>query len=893
MRVRLPDRRDPGWWRRRWPAIAMVWSVVVALGVVPIGLGAVPQAVAASSAVTVKGPKLWNPSTGTYGKQGSITLSQSKDLTNQVVQLSWSGFTPTTDGNGQPRTIVKPGDAYSFFAVRIYECRGTDPKVTDCYGSTMYGLDPAAGFQQRKTDVPAPDFPSNMVISPTSMDGSGAATIELYTGLQSPTLACDATHPCSLVVEANYGGDSLGQTNPQQTVDCTNHTLDLTTGYKLASDEVFGKDAANGMSSGEQCAWENRAVVPLAFAPSPAACEAQTSAFRAAGLEAANRAVQLWRSGLCLGDNPLSFQYLPAGGEPQARADFLGGATDVALTVRPDTSTPQRPYVYAPLSASGVSVAFVVDDPSTGRQIRDMKLNARLLAKLLTQSYSPAGGVIASVKGNPTCIFRDQEFLKLNPLPPESGLKWPTSCAVSQSSPIVVGGTTDLVYQLTSWIASDPDAARFLDGEPDPWGMRVDTYYLRPAFSGYPTDSFARQDSSGLVGATTQPRSNWREYEWNPVTTGLGDVARKLLQNKPTCIDPTIQPDGGHNQCAPMDPGSRTLFSIMDAGQAKAYALPEAQLLNPAGGFAAPSTSSFQSAVADMTVDASTGVQQLPYGVADTAYAHDQFAYPLTSVQYAMVPTKGVPDAKAAAITKFLKTVTTSGQVYGTEPGRLAQGFLALTNAQRAQAADAASHVETQDGKLPGNQAAPPNPPPVTPDPGTTGGTGGTPAGGSGATDGAAPGTAPAPVSDGGTAAGGTGDTSADGNTFGTTGGTSGTGGTGSIGSTGSTGTTGGTAGTGGSAAVPAAATAGGAKAAAAPSASGKPITVAPVAAGTPAADRSGMARLLLPIALIGGLVLLVGGPATLLLGGTPAGQKALTGLREGWSRVRRRRWGR
>ncbi|MER7671780.1 hypothetical protein ABTY61_25430 [Kitasatospora sp. NPDC096128] len=857
MRVRLPDRRDPGWWRRRLPAAALVWSVVVALGVVPIGLGAGPQAVAESSTVTVQGPALFDPKNpGTPGKPGSITVSQTKDLTNQVVQVSWSGFTPTVDGVGNPRPTAHRSDATTFYAVRIYECQGANPNITDCYDSSLYGGDASAGFQQQAPKVTAPDFPSNMVIAPTGPDGSGAADIQLYTSDQSPHLGCDATHPCSLVVEANYGGDSLGATNPAHTVDCANHTVDKQRSRTTAADAVFNRVAMNGMSSGEQCAWANAKVIPLSFAPTPAACDSQAPAFVSEGLEMANRAIQKWRAGLCIGDSPLSFQYLSASGEPQARSRFLSGTTDVALTARPDTDPPARPYVYAPLATSGVSVVFLVDDPATGRQIRDMKLNARLLAKLLTQSYSPKGAV-ASVKGNPTCVFADPEFLALNPLPDSSGLKWPKFCNVNEFAPTVVGGTTDLVHQLTSWIAADPDAARFLDGEPDPWGMHIDTYYLRPAFSGYPVDTFIRQDSSGIdKPKPTNEEQHWREFEWNPVTSGLGDLVRRTLQNKPSCIQATLNGAGGHDACVPMEPGTRTLFSIMDTGQAKAYSLPEAQLLNPAGAYVSPSTTGFQAAVADMTVDASTGVQSLPYGTADTAYSRDQRTYPLTTVQYAMVPTQGVPADKAAAITRFLRTTTTSGQVYGNEPGHLAPGFLALTSAQRAQAADAATHVETQDAKLPGNQAAPPNPPAVTPaDGGTAGGTSPTgPAGGA------------APVS---AAAGDS-----------TTGGGSGEASTGGLGA--------GAAAAGGTGAA-AAAAAGGKAPSASPSAPGKSLSAAPVAAGTPAADRSGAARLLLPVALIGGLVLLVGGPAALILGGTPAGERTLAGLRSGWSRLRRR----
>ncbi|MEU3574334.1 hypothetical protein AB0E96_38910, partial [Kitasatospora sp. NPDC036755] len=80
---------------------------------------------------------------------------------------------------------------------------------------------------------------------------------------------------------------------------------------------------------------------------------------------------------------------------------------------------------------------------------------------------------------------------------------------------------------------------------------------------------------------------------------------------------------------------------------------------------------------------------------------------------------------------------------------------------------------------------------------------------------------------------------------------------------------------------------AGGAKPGASAAPSGNAIAAAPV--GTPVPDRSGAARLLLPVALIAGLVLLVGGPAALFLGGTPAGAKVLAGARTQWSRLRRK----
>ncbi|MFJ9693814.1 hypothetical protein [Kitasatospora sp. NPDC101183] len=832
---------------------------MAALAVIPIGLGAVPQAHADSS-VTVIGPKVWIPATGKYGKEGSVTVSQTTNLTNQVVQVSWSGFTPTVLGNGTPVTSTTQYKPYVYYAVRIYQCRGTDPDVTDCYGSTLYGGDRAKSFEQphRPTHMETPDWPSNMVMATTGPDGTGSASIELWSSKESSSLGCDPTHPCSIVVEPNYGGDPLdlwGELNGK--ANCEDHRLDHDGEGDVAADSIMTPGNENWKThnrNSEQCAWKHKTAVPLSFAPTPDSCTAANQAFGAAGLEMANRAMQQWRTGLCLSSSPMTVGYSATGGEPQARSAFLGGSTttEVALTARPDTSPPPRPYVYAPLATTGISVAFVIDDAKTGRQIRDMRLNARMIAKLLTQSYGVPGGIVPSVAGNPTCLFADPEFKQLNPETAANGIHWPSSCGgIMQLYPGVPGGTTDFTYLLTSWVASDPDAARFLDGEPDPWGMHVDSFYLKPKFTGYPTEAFQPQDFSGVNsdGDGSIDLRHWKQYEWSPSLDGLGRVARNLMQNQPTCQNPT-KVNGTHAPCAAMAPGQRMVIAIMDTAQAKAFSVPEATLLNPAGAWVAPGTAGFQAAVADMPADAATGTQQLPFGASDTAFSRDQRAYPLTAVQYAMVPTGGVPAEKAASIAQFLKTVTTDGQTYGIAPGQLAQGYFALTPAQRQQAQDAVQHVTAQDGKLPGNQTAPG---------GSGSGTDGGASGSGGGNGSGSGGTSPA--SDSGSA-GGSGGGSSDGSGLGAAGGTAAAGGTG-------------------------AAAAG--KPGANGKASGGALTAAPVAAGSPAADRAGAARLLLPIALIAGLVLLVGGPAALFLGGTPTGAKALAGAKAQWSRLRRR----
>ncbi|MFJ9516724.1 hypothetical protein ACIRPK_00400 [Kitasatospora sp. NPDC101801] len=829
MRLRRPGNPARRRLAKIFAAATVAWAAALTMVVLPGALGPAPEAHAAGG-VTVPGPPVWNPADWTTGERGSVTLDTTGNLGNERVRVRWAGFTPSAFTWGDPVDVAVVGSTQILYSVRVYQCRGTDPKPTDCYGSTVYNGNPAKGFEQAMAQgATTPEFPSNMVIAATRPDGTGEAEIELWTSQQSQTLGCDAAHACSLVVEPQYGGDAIGAyQSPAGTVNCDDHSGDNDGFFNTASDGSFWKNVGTPYNTGETCAWNQRAVVPLHFAATPSDCKAGGDAFAMAGLEMANRAVQQWRAGFCGGDQPLNLGYVFGGGEPQARAAFLERrGADVALTARPDRSPAARPYVYAPLATTAISVVYVIDDATSRRQIRQLKLNARLLAKLLTQSYDlQYGASIPSVDGNPKCVFLDPEFLKLNPVDAVNGPVWP-DCGSggnkAETTPIVIGGTSDLVYQLTAWIAADPDAAQFLGGAKDPWGMRLNSYYLRSSFAGYPVDSFVPQDFSGP--------GNWKQYEWNPLSGGLGAVSRNVLENRATCSDPNIDNTGAHPKCAPEPIGQRALFAVMDAGQAKAYSLPEAALANPAGEFVTPSTGALQAAVAVMPTDPVTGTQQLPYGDGGSAFAGAKAAYPLTAVQYAMLPTSGLDGGKAAAVAKFVRQATDlgGGQIYGTAPGLLAPGFLALTEAQSAQAQAAAGHVGAQDSALPGNQVTASDP-------------GGTSGGGSGGT---------------------------------ITGGQSGsTGGSGSGGTSGgdSTGGTGGTSG--------AAAAAGGPAPVANPAPSNSPIAVAPVAAGRPGQDRAGAARLMLPVLLVIGGVLLVGGPTTLLLSGTAAG-----GRIAGWFR--------
>jgi len=830
---------------RRWlerGLVALVGAVLLlaSLGTLPQSAHTVAQA-RADTGVTVDGPPVWQPATQDYGPDGTVTVSQSTDLTDQVVHVSWTGFTPSAmaASGAQVPDFTKPLDPNLLYPVRIYECRGLHPFITDCYGSSLYNASAAKGFTQ-PTPPPgttAPEFPSNMAVALTHADGTGSADIEVWTSEQSQTLGCDPKHPCSLVVEPNYGGDPLDFGPPFLGTPggCGDHSLDngASFGVNEASDSVVSYQDFNGNETGEECSWTHHVTIPLSFAPTPSDCKAAHSDFTVQGLEMADRAMQQWLTGACLGNSPLTVQYTPGGGEPQARAAFLqrAGNLDVALTAYPDTGPPSRPYVYAPLATTAISVVFVVDDP-TGRQVLQMRLDARLLAKMLTQSYTlaiptlvqanPAG--FASVAGNPMCIFDDPEFKELNPDP--TGTIWPSCISLGVQNgvaPIVIGGTTDMIQQLTSWIAADPDAESFLQGAPDPWGMHVDSYYLRPGFAGYPVNTLIPQDGTGTVSTSDGGRTvvhHYKQEEWNPILGGLDQVARSALEAQPTCYDIVFDATGApiNTKCGPEPVGSRAVFAVMDSGQAKAFSLPEAQLENAAGAFVGPTLPGMQAAVADMPLDPKTGTQQLPYGQGGTAYSKDAAAYPLTTVQYAMLPTQGVTAVKANKIAQFVRQVTDvgGGQVYGSQPGQLAPGFTDLTSSQQSEARAAAQHAAAQDSTLPNGSTAP----------AAVGGSGG---------------------------GGSTGSTGANG---GSSGGSSG--GTGAGGS----------------------ATPGAGPGTVRPAGSGSPLDTQPVAAaGVPNPDQAGLQRLLLPALLIAGAVLLIGGPAALLLGGTAAGARLRRGL--------------
>jgi hypothetical protein len=651
-------------------------------------------------------------------------VSQTQSLTNQMVHLTFTNFTPS----------VIPGNKHVFaagqtnYAVGIYECNGNEPTEN----GTGQGAEDGSCYTPAPDTVGQPDGPGNSVKTFVTADtgddgGTGSAEFQIETSEQNNFLDCNATSSCSLVVVPNWGGVQTGPV-PDPKANCASHTADVSPFLPSAGNAVDNKIL-------QACSWADRIVVPLSFAPTPAEnCPATGAQFNAEGAPSLERAMTQWLPAWCKptnGQQPLFVGYDPTVNEESARTNFLSGGqafsagTDVALVGEPasadQTSASSRKFTYAPVSVSGISIVYYVDDQTTGQPITNLVLDARLVAKLLTQSYTfgfndcQQGQTVQSATcdpgdaGNPVDIFHDPEFQQLNPeytLADFSSARTPQSASPGPGQsvdlgflPTVLAGNSDLTFELTRWIESDPEARAFLAGQPDEWGMHVNSFYKGIA---YPLFEFEALDP----GWDNLPNAGeTMQLTWNPVS-GLDNIVQILASNtssaelnQPSCSLVPLPPQGG---CAggiwnyprkPAEPlGTRALFAIVDQGSAAADQFPSVKLVNPAGDAVGPTTASMSAAVTDMRTNPDKITQFADFD------SNDPKQYPLTTVNYAMVPTCDVSQATTTAISHFLTNVATSAQLIGTDLGQLPPfgGYLPLTGAQKAQTTQAANDVSTQ-----------------------------------------------------------------------------------------------------------------------------------------------------------------------------------------------------
>jgi len=482
-------------------------------------------------------------------KKIALTVSQTKGIVDQAIQVSVTGFAGTVTA---PDNSVKNAMNY----LQAMQCWG-DPASTNFRQTCQWGgryvennglgssayLDNTLRVASRDLDAAHPttsDNPfltvqgrsvsgkpqlvngtpnygildyfnaatSNEVTSArVGADGSGSFDFETQTSDQAPQLGCgSADHlRCYLVIVPRgtvFGGNGE---ECSSILDPANNFEPYTKGRPLSL------QGGSPMNPGCDY-WDNRVVVPLDFQPTGNTCAVGSTEQRVVGSQLMVGAMSSWQPDLCTRQKTTySFSTNP---DSIARHQLLEGTASVAyaslplsageLTTNDDRQVlAETKLSYAPVAVSGVAIAFL-GEFDAGRQTK-LNLSPRLVAKLLTQSYpfqiptnsgdepSKAIAHLDAVNRGYRYLNADPEFRQLNPD------NW---AAFSQNPGIVVPGPSgaDAIRQLWRWVIADSDAAAFLAGEPDPSGMRVNPYYL-PAGNTKAVVPTFMQDGSYAVNA--------------------------------------------------------------------------------------------------------------------------------------------------------------------------------------------------------------------------------------------------------------------------------------------------------------------------------------------------------------------------------------------------------
>jgi len=702
-----------------------------------------------------------------------VTVSQTRDLTHQGVVVSWSGGRPTSAGRFATNFLQVMqcwGDEASGPTPEQCQWGAPNPALSSLLGDRVGLRTLKAGEDERQAydaahQVPPPITNPNLkayampftpvggtpvtdvadYFTPTSTneitgartgdDGTGAATFEVQTALEAPHLGCGeargsgAARACWLVVVPRG---------------------------ELLADGTFAQDTPSGAIAGSPLSasnWANRMVFPLQFSAIGSSCPMGSAEQRLVGNELFSAAMTSWQPALCRTGTTFGFSQV---GDDEARAQLVStvpGASGFAVVNEPVPSEPtagaEDPVEdtglrYAPLAQGAIVIAFQIDralradSPDIGRAgtpVEDLVLNARLVAKLLTQSYRadvPGGGTTAPLTTNPRSIVNDPELVALNP---------ELAQLVATAAPeglLVSIGSSDAYAQLWRWIVADPFARAFLQGEPDEYGMRINPVYAALDLADDTSlDSFPKSDLSTYRQDETVPAPGYGTLDLRPYTQDMADAAVRVQRAnagakvvwEPNKVPPSFVSSGAQL------PGQRFELAVTDLTSAHRYGLRTARLVNAAGQAVGADDTSMRAAVDAMVPTPVEGVVRTDPGTRVLG------AYPLTLVEYAGVAVCRADDEQRGDYASLLRYAVTTGQQRGDAKGLLPRGYLPLSERDVQRTLDLAETLE-DDAQLAQLCPAEPSPAPTptpTPTPTATPTTAPAP-------DPAAPAAPPAPV---------------------------------------------------------------------------------------------------------------------------------------------------
>lgn len=692
---------------RAWAGVAGLICLSLAIGTGMPGRSATAVAPRGgdSSQVTVSG-------TGAFSTL-KVTVGQTKHLVNQAVNVSWTGARPT------------PGSNVSTFPahfLHLMQCWGDDPAGPtreQCeFGVTPF-LSTAQFINQRRlatkttplidgiTD-PAETTPDAAAGSPTELpfqsvtgktvsglqnlteffdqnvtneaigrtqaDGTGQVPFETQTARESHGLGCGAPL-------ADAAGAIVGRKCWLVIVPRDDHEVDGSLRPGGSSNSAGNWLVTSALQATN---WAARIVVPLEFEPLGGVCALGSSERPTLGSAVIEDAVLRWQPPLCSSGGSV-FSYSDTA-ELTARRKLLTKSPGLTFFQRPvpaDQVPVGREPSYAPVALSGIGIAFNIDiiprsavgNPTpvppavlakAGTPVDDLFLTPRLVAKLLTQSYLSGAQNAPHVAGNPPNLTADPEFQRLNPDFAD------LSYTGSLGDIMVPTGLSDIAGQVWEWIGADQQAAAWLAGAPDEYGMKVNPYY---AGTSTGRDDFPKDDPYCLHPQGSADHCTLDAFPYaNDMHAGVRDAARgaALSRNVSVGADTTNNLPPRWLRDPRIGPGGRALLAFTDTVTAHRYGLPMAHLRNASGAFIAPTNVSLIAGLDGMKPSGVAGVLSPDplLGVGN--------AYPLPTLTYAATDTTQLTSDAAQDYSRFLRYAVAAGQRPGEGSGELPAGYVPL-----------------------------------------------------------------------------------------------------------------------------------------------------------------------------------------------------------------------
>ncbi len=738
-------------------------------------------------------PDVRNRYEASFGAQNGrggleVSVSQTRELVNQSVTISVAGApsdglpylqvfqcwgAPGTDGQPDPAATApdpatcqvgaQGADGPADNSAKTENTRAiyADPLITT--GDWKTDADPtqsapflAVDGTSVRAEVAHNNVEGNVFFSRTTtnelsrlstqLNGSVSRLMEIQTGSEAPGLGCGyrsdaaSVRSCWLVVVPRFGD----------------------------SDPV--SDALNLSGPIAPTLWAQRLQVKLDFADVAETCPNGRAQVLTAGSELVNRAMASWIPSVCAASQvSLGFSQL---GDSQARQQLGAGALQAIFSSRP-VDDPTK-AIAAPVAVSGVAIAATIDyrpkcggasgpdgreisadtiseqqatgqcgypDLATAQQelrkygtlMTDIRLNARLVAKLLTQSYlsgidNTSGTQIDKApwaRSQPAHLGSDPEFLALNPQ-----LKYAAQFSFDTLSGdlMVENLKSDAAQALWAWIVSDDGARSFLDGCPDLYGTTINPFFSTRTYKECVVDgprleaeAKAKRDATELPeffidspamyppDSASYPQLSW--YQRDPVdvfgpqtlndlhprsdymsTTGRNTFRGVYPANTEWC-DPTTSTGcvvaGWKPANSPKQIGGRSILSVTDTATAARYQLPTAALCSDDG-------SACVSANAETLTRAADRFEQNPTGVgALSTEDYSAGLYPVAMPVYAQVARTGLTAAGASVFADSLSYLTGDGQRTDGTSGSLPVGYAPLTPAMAADAATAIAELRS------------------------------------------------------------------------------------------------------------------------------------------------------------------------------------------------------